>query len=73
MLASNLSNNKLLQKYFNPMCRYVIYRFLQTSEEVSFLDCNFINKETPVQAFSCEFCKIFRSSFFYRTPPDDYF
>ena len=64
MLASNFTNNKLLQKYFNPMCRYVINRFLQISEEVSFLDYNFINKETPAQVFSCKFCEIFRSTYF---------
>ena len=29
--------------------------------------CNFIN-EIPTQEFSCEYCKIFKSSIFYRTP-----
>ena len=29
----------------------------------------FFKKETPVQVFSCKYCKIFRNSFFYRTPP----
>ena len=23
----------------------------------------------PTQAFSCEFCQIFKNTFFYRTPP----
>ena len=35
--------------------------------EVSFFEasgCNFIKKETPVQAFSCEFSKVFKNSFF---------
>ena len=31
--------------------------------------CNFIKKETLVQLFSCEFCKIPNSTFSYRTPP----
>ena len=31
--------------------------------------CNFIKKETLAHVFSCEFCEIFRCSFFYRTPP----
>ena len=31
--------------------------------------CNFIKKETPAQVFSCEFCEIFKNTFFYRTPP----
>ena len=26
-------------------------------------------KETPTQVFSCEFCEIFKNSFFYRKPP----
>ena len=30
--------------------------------------CNFIKKETPSQVFSCEFCKISKSSCFYRAP-----
>ena len=29
-----------------------------------FLSCNFINKETLAQRFFCEFCKIFKNSFF---------
>ena len=46
---------------------------LQNSQEnpcarVSFY-CNFIKKETMAQVFSCEFCKIFKNTFFYRTPP----
>ena len=34
--------------------------------------CNFI-KETPTQVFSCEYCKIYRISFFYRASPLLYF
>ena len=30
--------------------------------------CNFIKKETLVKVFSCEFCEIFKNTFFYRTP-----
>ena len=30
--------------------------------------CNLINKETLAQVFSCEFCEIFKNTFFYRTP-----
>ena len=29
----------------------------------------FFKKETPTQVISCKYCKIFRNSFFYRTPP----
>ena len=30
--------------------------------------CNFIKKETLAQMFSCEFCKISKNAFLYRTP-----
>ena len=30
--------------------------------------CNFVEKETVEQEFSCEFCVIFQSSFLYRIP-----
>ena len=30
--------------------------------------CNFIKKETLAQVFSCQFCEIFKNTFFYRTP-----
>ena len=30
--------------------------------------CNFIKKETLVQVFSCNFCKISKKTFSYRTP-----
>ena len=31
--------------------------------------CNFIKKYTLAQVFSCEFCEIFKNTFFYGTPP----
>ena len=31
--------------------------------------CNFIKKETLTQVFSCEFCEVFKNTFFHRTPP----
>ena len=31
--------------------------------------CNFIKKETPAQVFSCEFCEIFKNTYFYKTSP----
>ena len=30
--------------------------------------CNFIKKETLTQVFSCEFCEIYKNTFYYRTP-----
>ena len=35
--------------------------------------CNFIKKDAPVQIFSCELFKIFKKTFFHRTPLDDCF
>ena len=46
-----------------------------TCARVSFLiklrtsACNFIKKETLAKVFSCEFCEISKSTFFYKTPP----
>ena len=34
---------------------------------------NFIQKETPTNVFSCNFCKNFWEQLFYRTNPDDCF
>ena len=47
---------------------------LQTQSSVGLLQkrcslsCNFIEKETPTQVFSCEFSETFKNTFFYRTP-----
>ena len=30
--------------------------------------CNFIKKETLAQVFSCEFCEIYKNTFYCRTP-----
>ena len=30
--------------------------------------CNFIKKETLAQVFSCEFCEVYKNTFFHRTP-----
>ena len=56
--------------------RKVILEVLQNSQKNTcardsfFLPeaCNFIKKETPVQGFSCEFCKNSKNTFYYRTP-----
>ena len=31
--------------------------------------CNFIKKETLVQVFFCELCKVFKNTVLYRAPP----
>ena len=30
--------------------------------------CNFIKKDTLAQVFSCEFCEIYKNTFYYRIP-----
>ena len=35
--------------------------------------CKYIRKKTLGQVFSCKFCEISKSTFFTRTPPDDYY
>ena len=58
----------------------VLLEILQNSQEntcdtVSFLiksqaeACNFIEKETLAQVFSCEFCEIYKNTISYRTSP----
>ena len=44
----------------------VFLEILQNSQENT---CNFNNKETLTQVFSCEFCKISKNTFCYRIPP----
>ena len=36
--------------------------------KVTVLACNFTKKEALAQMFSCEFCEIFKNTFFYRKP-----
>ena len=55
---------EILQNSQKNTCARVSFLIkLQTSA------CNFIKKETLAQVFSCEFCKISKNSFSYRTSP----
>ena len=53
----------------------VFLKFSQTSQEstceaLRLKACNnVIKKKSPIQVFSFEVCKIFKNTFFYRTPP----
>ena len=50
----------------------VFWEISQNSQEntcASFFFNNFIKKEALAQVFSCKFCKIWKNTFFYRTPP----
>ena len=37
--------------------------------EIGLQACNSRKKKNPTQVFSCEYCKVFQSTFFYRKPP----
>ena len=43
-----------------------IKRQSKISSEAAICRCS--TKETPAQVFSCEYCEMFKNSFFYRTP-----
>ena len=45
-------------------CKKCILEILQNSQENTKRET-----KTPVQVFSCEFCKIYKNSFSYRIPP----
>ena len=57
--------------------KYVFLNILQVSQENTFVGMSvnkvaglqLYQKETSTQLFSCEICKIFKNTFFYRTPP----
>ena len=42
---------------------------VRASFSINLQACDFIKKETPTQFHYCEFYKMFKSTFFYRTPP----
>ena len=79
-IKSNLLQIKCSSSYPEVFCKKVFLEISQNSQEntcvaVSFLiklqalACNFIKKETLAQVFSCEFFKISKYTFCYRTPP----
>ena len=54
-------------RYFAKFTGKHLYQSLFINK-VAGLTCNFIKKESLAQVFSCEFCKISKNTFFYRTP-----
>ena len=62
------SKNRLNTSLKFSMIKLVLKNFvIFTGKHLSqslFLSCNFIKKETLAQGFSCEFCKIFKNTFF---------
>ena len=63
-----LKRGKIMQQ----TSKYLLLTKVRSSRSQMFFKIgvlkNFANF-TPTQAFSCEICKIFKSTFFYRTPP----
>ena len=50
----------------------VFLEISQNSQENNCVGVSFFNKETQrdsTKVFSCEFCEIFKNTFFYKTPP----
>ena len=48
----------------------VFLKISQNSQENTCASsCSITKKETLTQVFSCEFCEIFKSTYFYETPP----
>ena len=56
--------------YRKGVLRYFVKFTGKHLSRVSFFNkaCNFIERETLAQVFPCEFCKISKSTFCYRTP-----
>ena len=46
-----------------------IHRKTPVPENIRPQACNFVKKEVPPQVFCCEFCKFFKNTFSYKTPP----
>ena len=59
--VKNLFIEIFQNSYQNTCVRVSFFIKLQASM------CNFIKKETLAQVFPCEFCKIFKNTYFYRT------
>ena len=49
-------------------CEKVFLKISQNLHDARLQACNFITRETLAHVFSCEFCEIFKSILFYRTP-----
>ena len=50
-------------------CRKGVLTRVSFSIKLQALVCNFIKKDTLSQVFSCEFCDIFKKTFFHWKPP----
>ena len=55
----------------NNFCQYTALQSRRSRSLTLFClrPATLLKKETLVQVFSCEFCEIFKNTFFYRTPP----
>ena len=65
--------NSLEPFEFEPKSNRDINSSQKQPSEVLQKPCDFIKKETLVEVFSCQFCKISKNTFFYRTPLFDCF
>ena len=54
------------------LCESLFFNNIASSRPATLLKerlCNFSKKETLAQMFFCEFCEIFKNTYFYRTTP----
>ena len=52
--------------YLEESCKIGVFRNIPWK---AFVLESLFQKETSAEVFSCEYCQIFKNSFFYRTPP----
>ena len=66
LFTPTLSIEAAVRRCFSNKCSS---KFLNTHRKTSVLESLFNNGVSSTQVFSCEYCEIFKNSFFYRTPP----
>ena len=75
MFLDCIEINKVIPDRRNANTKRIIQRssrpevFCKKGVLKNFANFSFIKKETLAQVFSCEFCEIFKNTFFYLTPP----
>ena len=71
---------KFTEKYlsrgllFHKFAGFILLEFTSSQQRYSIKKvgsgpCNFTKKDTATQLFSCEFVEIFKTTYFYKTPP----
>ena len=66
-ISFNKLNDLLISAVYGGQIVIYIYNTLPRRHVKTLEVCNIIKTETLGQVFSCEFCEIFKNTFFYRT------